>query len=401
MSSSLPSVTNAQKSFLKSYRISTTIGYFLAFIALGLAASILGPTLPGLAQHTATSLASISILFSARSLGYLVGASQGGRLYDRLPGHTLLAMMICLIALNLALAPLISMLWLLIAIIFLLGTAEGNLDVGCNTLIVWVHGDKVSPFMNSLHFFFGLGAFVSPIILARLLENQNDISLAYWILALACLPALIWIVRNPSPQHPAIADENHVPKSDLSLAFLISVFFFFYVGAEVAFAGWIFSYITAIRIGTAAMAAYLTSGFWGTYTLGRLISIPLATRVRPLPILVIDMAGCLASIGLILLFKTSALAIWIGTLGVGLSMASIFPTTLTLAGSRMTISGKVTGWFFIGSSLGGMTLPWLIGQLFQGIGPWTTMVALMIDLIIMVIVFSFLFFYSHRTRARI
>ena len=35
-----------------------------------------------------------------------------------------------------------------------------------NPLLVWVHGDEVGPAMNGLHFFFGVGAFLSPIIIA-------------------------------------------------------------------------------------------------------------------------------------------------------------------------------------------------------------------------------------------
>ena len=62
-------------------------------------------------------------------------------------------------------------------------------------------------------------------------------------------------------------------------------------------------------------------------------------------------------------------------------MASIFPTTLSLAQGRMPISGAVTGWFFVGASAGGMTLPWLIGQLFETIGPRVTMAILFLDLL--------------------
>jgi fucose permease len=62
-------------------------------------------------------------------------------------------------------------------------------------------------------------------------------------------------------------------------------------------------------------------------------------------------------------------------------MASIFPTTLTLAGRHMKMTGQVTGWFFVGAGLGGMFLPWLIGQLFEEIGPRVTMYVVAIDLV--------------------
>ena len=57
-----------------------TIGYFAAFVAIGLETAALGPTLPGLAEQTNTQLDAISILFPAHSLGYMFGSFFGGRL---------------------------------------------------------------------------------------------------------------------------------------------------------------------------------------------------------------------------------------------------------------------------------------------------------------------------------
>ena len=94
-----------------------------------------------------------------------------------------------------------------------------------------------------------------------------------------------------------------------------------------------------------------------------------------------DFLGCLASLGALLLWPPPLIVVWLGTCGLGLSMASIFPTTLSLAQGRMPISGAVTGWFFVGAGAGGMTLPWLIGQLFETIGPQVTMVILFLALL--------------------
>jgi nitrate/nitrite transporter NarK len=48
----------------------------------------------------------------------------------------------------------------------------------------------------------------------------------------------------------------------------------------------------------------------------------------------------------------------------------------------MKMTGQVTGLFFVGAGLGGMFLPWLIGQLFEEIGPRVTMYVIAIDLVI-------------------
>lgn len=69
-----------------------------------------------------------------------------------------------------------------------------------------------------------------------------------------------------------------------------------------------------------------------------------------------------------------------GIFGAGLSLATVFPTVITWAERRITVSGLVTSIFLVGASLGAMFLPWLIGQLFEGRGPQITMILILIDL---------------------
>ena len=356
----------------------------------------LGPTLPGLAEHTQTQISEISFLFTARSLGFLLGSFLGGRLYDRSPGHPLMAVVLIIMAVMMALAPLISLLWLLATTLLIMGAAEGTLDVGGNTLLIWVHRHKVGPFMNGLHFFFGAGAFLSPIIIAQTVLISDDITWAYWVLASLMLPVIVWLLRLPSPTVQAVSKDDPVRQTDRLLVALIALFFFLYTGAEISFGGWIFTYAMALGLSGETAAAYLTSAFWGAITLGRLLTIPVAARLRPRSILLGGLVGCLVSVGVILLWSNALAATWLGTLGLGFSMASIFPTTLSLAERRLTITGRVSGWFFAGASAGGMTLPWLIGQLFEPIGPQVMMFAILVDLIVAVSIFAVLILHSAR-----
>ena len=371
--------------------LARTGAYYTAFIALGLVMSSLGPTLPGLAQNVGVPLGQISLLFTARSLGALIGSSSiSGWLYDHRPGNPVLAVTLLTMGLLMAGVPLAGWLPVLILLMFGLGLAEATLDVGGNTLLMWTHGEKVGPFMNGLHFFFGVGAFLAPIVVAQMLLLTNDIRGAYWLLALFLLPVALVIGRLPSPAGVATstADEG-VPArpGSVRLVFLVALFFLLYVGAEVSFGGWVYSYALALELGTAASAAYLTSAFWGALTVGRLLSIPIAGHFRPRTILLVDLLGCLASLGLILSRPGSVAALWVGTAGLGLFMASVFPTTLAFAERRMTITGRVTGRFFIGASLGGMSLPWLAGQLFERVGPQATTWAILANLLVACVVF--------------
>ena len=51
------------------------------------------------------------------------------------------------------------------------------------------------------------------------------------------------------------------------------------------------------------------------------------------------------------------------------------------------MTGRVTSLFLAGLSLGGMTLPWLIGQTFESIGPRVTMFAVTAAMVLATIVF--------------
>jgi MFS transporter, FHS family, Na+ dependent glucose transporter 1 len=376
--------------------IRQTIGYFAIFIGLGMTAASLGPTLTGLASHTNSAIGQISFLFTARGFGYLLGSLRGGRTYDRLPGHPLIVVMLAAMGVMMALVPATSQLWLLIILLFILGLAEGTTDVGGNTLLVWVHQQRVGPFMNALHFFFGAGAFLAPIIAAQALLRTNDINWVYWFIALYFIPVILWFVRLPSPKAPAAILPHQNSVAYPVLVGLIVLFFILYVGAEAGFGGWVFTYATTLNLATPATAAYLTSIFWGSFTLGRLVSIPMAVRFKPQTMLIWDLVGCIVSMSVILLFPESLTALMIGAAGLGLSQASMFPSMLVYAGQRMSLSGRVTSWFFVGAGAGGMILPWLLGQLFEKFGPYAVMWAIWIDLLVIVAVFLAIRFYNRR-----
>ena len=95
---------------------------------------------------------------------------------------------------------------------------------------------------------------------------------------------------------------------------------------------------------------------------------------------------------MILLWPDSVLALWAGSIGLGLFMASIFPTTLMLAGERMRVTGAMTGWFLAGASVGGMSLPWGIGQAFVGTGagamPVLVLAAVAVNLLVILLFLS-------------
>jgi FHS family Na+ dependent glucose MFS transporter 1 len=160
----------------------------------------------------------------------------------------------------------------------------------------------------------------------------------------------------------------------------MAMLFFLYVGLELGFGNWIYTYAFTLNLETELTAARLTSIFWGSFTAVRLLGVWISTRLRSKTILFVDIVGCAVSIVIIMLWRDSSLALRVGTVGLGLSMASVFPTFLMLAGERMQITGAITGWFLVGSGAGSMLLPWLIGQIFVRTGPEAMTTVLLVAL---------------------
>ena len=234
-----------------------TAAYFAAFFVLGATIASLGPTLPFLAENTGVTLASLGLLFTLRSGGYLIGSLLGGRLYDRLPGHRLLGIAILTGGVSLAYIPQISTFAVIVAIMLLIGLAEATLDVGSNTQLVWVRGARSGPYLNGMFLFAGIGGTLSPLLLSSLGGAWG-----YRILALASLPIALWAFFTPSP--PRQVHKEHHAGGSLSpfLFVLFCLLTFVFIGGEVEFSGWIYSYAYELGLGTEQTAGMLTSFYW-------------------------------------------------------------------------------------------------------------------------------------------
>src|SRR5215813_8704481 len=209
-----------------------TILYSLAFIALGLGTGSLGPTLPALAAQTNAGMKQISNLFIARSFGTMIGSWLIGRFYDRIAGHPLLAASLLAAAAALSLMPLATLLPALLMLTAFTGIALASINVGGNALIVLVHGERVRPFISTLHFAFGLGGFLAPMLVAQFVHRADSLHLTYWLLALIIIPVALITFFSPSPTlHGHKHLDSTAPYPALTIA-LFAIFFFLHIGAE-------------------------------------------------------------------------------------------------------------------------------------------------------------------------
>jgi FHS family Na+ dependent glucose MFS transporter 1 len=344
-------------------------GAFCSFVSLGLTVVALGPALPYLAANTGSTLGAISSLFVAQNVGYILGSFLSGRLYDRLPAGRLMAGAFLVMLPALVLVPLARALALLLALIGILGLLQGAVDVGGNFLILRTPAQGRGVRMNALHMFFGVGALLTPLAMRQAVRWSGGLDWGFRALALLMVAAAILMLRLPAlPQARPAGDDGEAKPRPL-LVVLVVVVLFLLVGSEGAFGGWIFTYASRRGLADADRAFLLNSLLWLSLTLGRLAGTLLSRRLAPRALVYACLAGCLAAVAALLAWPGSGPVAWAGTAAFGFFMGPLIANLITLAGEALPVSGRMTSLYVVGFSLGGIVLPWLIGQLFEPVGP--------------------------------
>lgn len=333
--------------------------YCAMFIAVGAVAGLLGPSLIYLAGLVDVSMAEISIIFSARAVGNILGALLAGRMFDRWQGHHyLIVMLFCLIG-GLALVPFSTSLPMLVVLFFLLGAAEVSANAGGNMMMVWLHKEKVGSYVTVLHLCYSAGCMLAPLILIFAQWTGGGYGAGYWIVALYALVLPFFLWRQPSPTFEARASEV-VPATKQKATFVAFLtVIFLYVGFELTIAGWLSTY-AVLSGATQTAAAILVTWFFVSLSLGRLISVVLLRWIDPRQgiygLLVISISGSL----MMVLSDASLvlIALWLG-----LGCSAFFPMLFSYANTIMSLNGKRTGIVFVCCGLGALVAPSLTGPI--------------------------------------
>ncbi|KAM5256535.1 sodium-dependent glucose transporter 1C-like [Ctenodactylus gundi] len=327
----------------------------------------------------------------------------GGILFDCMNHFVVLGLSLLATTLGLYLIPFCKTPSFLIVMMSIFGVAVGVLDTGGNVLILALWGDRGAPHMQALHFSFALGAFLAPLLAKVALgtttvsaENHTEpaslpsalngspeaasdalfgvpanlnllwayASIGTYIFVVSvCLFALFFKKNARHGKSAVSGQRSRRAKYHKALLCLLFLFFFFYVGAEVTYGSYVFSFAT-IHVGMEeSEAAGLNSIFWATFAACRGLAIFFAACLQPGTMIVLSNIGSLASSLFLVLFDKNTLCLWIATSVYGASMATTFPSGVSWIEQYTSIHGKSAALFVIGAALGEMAIPAVIGIL--------------------------------------
>ncbi|KAF5902766.1 major facilitator superfamily domain-containing protein 4A, partial [Clarias magur] len=169
------------------------------------------------------------------------------------------------------------------------------------------------------------------------------------------------------------------PASFFGLHVFGGMVLFFSDGIVGSYTGFVYTYAVSPPMSlTHKMAGYLTSVFWAAITVGRLVSIPLSYRIKPVRLLTFNQVGViLTQLLLLILYKNSAF-LFVGTCFLGLFISSVYPCMLALTEDLLDYKGCATTVLVTSAGMGEMLLQSLVGSMIDTHGSYSFLLCGMI-----------------------
>jgi fucose permease len=365
------------------------IASFATIFMLGVATSMLGPSLPGLAWRLRIVLPQAGLLFTLLAVGSVMATLLAARWMDRPVRHALVTAGALLAGCALVFLAESETLAQAFAAAAMMGMAMSTAGTAPNAIVAELYRQRAGQMLNALHLCSGTGAFVGPLLIATSIRFGGSYVQAFRLAgALYLLVGLLWIAGRPPRPLGAVGNPGpQVAGGKVAggawLAPLIPLFLFaaLYMGTEQALGGWLFTYGRQTAALDAPAASLLTALFWLSLVAGRLVAIGILGRSSNRTTLIGGVLLGAAGVTVLLLGSLASPLLWLGTIIVGLGFGPLFPTILALGAQLAPMrAGAVASLVVASGSIGVMVLPYASGALMAQAGAIGSMAGLIVPL---------------------
>lgn len=278
---------------------------------------------------------------------------------------------------------------------FMTGLARGATSNCGNTTV-----NQLAPgqawILNGLHAMFSVGAFLFPLILTVLAGNggENWIYVCYFMLAMGVIS---WLLYLGIPIEQSAAAKGKERGGGLAffrepLFYLCTLTLFFYLCAEQGVIGWLVTYFKDTGLLDASLSQMTASVQWVMVLTGRLLTAWLSVKVPKERLMRLMGVGLVLFFG-VLITGTSPVQIMIGIMGFGISMAGIYPTTVSFSGLMMEDYPMAWSYILTLASIGSVLMPSVIGKIADtagiAVGMSSVGVVVVIDFVFILILTAF------------
>ena len=255
------------------------------------------------------------------------------------------------------------------------GLGAGSVDAAVNHYVANHYSSSV---MNFLHCFYGVGAVISPCIMALALKTARWNEGYRWTAYIQMGILLICVLSLPLwKQNDAAADEENGDSAGIKETLkvpgvlLTLIAFFAYCSGEATCFLWTPSYFAGTRTGLSdeTIAAF-GSLIFGGLMLGRLISGFISNRLGDRRLIRIGIAVELVGILLVILPLQGYVVAAVGFVVIGTGMGPVYPAIQHMAPSNFgkRHSAAVIGLQMASAYIGSTFMPMVFGHIQQAVG---------------------------------
>lgn len=350
---------------------------YLIFVSLGLPDSLLGSGWPKMQVEFGVPSSYAGYVFMMISAMTIISALLSPKLIQRLHVKWIVTVSIMLTVFGLLGFSFCTQYWILLVCAIPYGLGAGAIDAAMNHYVANNYSGAV---MNFLHCFYGVGAMISPYLMALAIKvaHWNE---GYRWTAFLQIGILLVVISSWSlwQQNDSKADESKIDSAGIKetikqpgvMATLLA--FFAYSAGEATCFLWVPSYFAGTRTGISSeLVASFGSLIFGGLMLGRLIAGFIANRLGDRRMIrsgtMVELIGILLTALPIKGYLVAA----IGFLIIGIGMGPIYPSIQHMApinfGKRY--SAAVIGLQMAFAYTGSTFMPTVFGILQQKLGIW-------------------------------
>ena len=345
-------------------RRGTAIGMLHAgFVLTGIVTTLLGPILPILIARWSLSDAGAGLFFTLQFCGNLIGIASLGALLSRHGYRVTFFLGFTFVSLGIAaLIPISEAVGMIATALF--GYGLGLILSGTNLWVAEIMASRRAAALSVLNLAWGIGAIACPPLVMFAQKDHRLLTLLLIIAAFSGFVALVISAIDIEPR--SHGSENSGPELRLEVkskqaAVALGGLFFLYVGTEASVGGWTAALAKRIVTSPGNLWALSPMFFWSGLLAGRALTPIVLLRVSE---------RTLVMSGLILSAIGTGALIWVTTFrgaaicvaASGLGLACIYPLFVAwMVGYYGKLARRLGSVMFALASLGGATMPWLVG----------------------------------------
>jgi fucose permease len=343
--------------------------WIAGLLACGMGAALLGSVKIALAQRLRMDEARVGALVSMFGLAMIPVVPAMGFLTDLLGKQLVVIAGSLLMAASLLILARSTKYWSALAAVLLLSAGWSALVNVLNVLMQAAFGGSLTFAMNLGNFFFGLGAFLTPLLIAFLLRRMGFAPALLVLAAFALVSGALAIgVDFKALSPPAVkgADPGIGVLLSDRIMWLTALALLFYAPMEATMAAWATTYLGDKGMAE-GRAATILSGFWLAFMCSRLATA-LAVAKFDLPkggdtalIIALSIFCILVWAGAV--FSRGRVAAGAMVVLAGLAFGPTFPTIVGVLMGHVNpvLGGRAVGLFFMIGGVGWSVVPILIG----------------------------------------